>query len=162
MIRMSTTKETEPIPHSPKRLTRMIKLTGMVLENGLQSAAFAKALPLVSVVSRRMAGLLLPKNGLCSIERESQRALVAAAAGEDGWWGWREREKKSDGLERGKQILGEKNLSKKSDFGFGGKKAKWNTLGGKQIFGKFCVGKIKEDIYFEEKLKIKIKEDNFN
>ena len=82
---MSTTKEIEPIPHSPKRLTRMIKLTGMVLENGLQSAAFAKALPLVSVVSRRMAGLLLPKNGLCSIERESQRALVAAAAGEDGW-----------------------------------------------------------------------------
>ena len=32
-----------------------------------------------------------------------------------------EREKKSDGLERGKkQILGEKNLSKKSDFGLGG------------------------------------------
>ena len=37
--------------------------------------------------------------------------------------GLREREKKSDGLERGKQILGEKNLSEKSDFGFGGKKA---------------------------------------
>ena len=155
MIRMSTTKEIEPIPHSPKRLTRMIKLTGTVLENGLQSAAFVKALPLVSVVSRWMAGLLLPKNGLCSIERESQRALVAAAAGEDGWWGWREREKKSDGLERGKQILGEKNLSKKSDFGFGGKKAKWNTLRGKQIFGKFWVWKINEDRFILRKNKNK-------
>ena len=26
----------------------------------------------------------------------------------DGWWGWREREKESDGLEKGKQILGRK------------------------------------------------------
>nr|POE84902.1 hypothetical protein CFP56_48332 [Quercus suber] len=49
---MSTTKETEPIPHSPKRLTR----TGTIPENGLRSAAFAKALPLVGVVSRRTAG----------------------------------------------------------------------------------------------------------
>ena len=44
--------------------------------------------------------------------------MAAAVAGEDG-----EREKKSDGLESGKQILGEKNLSKKSNFVFGGEKA---------------------------------------
>ena len=114
---MSTTKETEPILHSPKRLTRTIKPTGTVPENGLRLTAFAKALPLVGVVNRRMAGLLLPENGSRLIERESQRALAAAVAGEDG-----EREKKSDGLESGKQILGEKNQSKKSNFGFGGKK----------------------------------------
>ena len=54
---MSTTKETEPIPHSPKRLTRTIKPTGTIPENGLRLAAFAKALPLVGVVSRRTAGL---------------------------------------------------------------------------------------------------------
>ena len=68
---MSTTKETEPIPHSPKRLTRTIKPTGTIPENGLRSAAFAKALPLVGVVSRRTAGLLLAENGPRSIERES-------------------------------------------------------------------------------------------
>ena len=63
MIRMSTTKETEPILHSPKRLTRTIKPTGTVPENGLRLTAFAKALPLVGVVNRRTAGLLLPENG---------------------------------------------------------------------------------------------------
>ena len=73
---MSTTKETEPIPHSPKRLTRTIKPTGTIPENGLRLAAFAKALPLVGVVSRRTAGLLLPENGPRSIERESYRALA--------------------------------------------------------------------------------------
>ena len=60
---MSTTKETEPILHSPKRLTRTIKPTGTVLENGLRSAAFARALPIVGVVSRQTASLLLPENG---------------------------------------------------------------------------------------------------
>ena len=83
MIRVSTTKETEPILHSPKRLTRTIKPTGTVPKNGLQSATFAKALPLVGVVSRWTAGLLLPENGPHSIERESQRAMAAVATGED-------------------------------------------------------------------------------
>ena len=75
------------------------------------------------------------------------------AVGGDGWWGWREREKKSDGLERGKQILGKKNVSKKSDFGFGGEKAKcFNTLGAKKHFWEILGGKNKRrQIYFEEK-----------
>ena len=76
MIRMSTTKETKPIPYSPKRLTRTTKPTETTLENGLRSAAFAKALPFVDVLSRWMAGLILPKNGLCSIERELKSSGV--------------------------------------------------------------------------------------
>ena len=73
-----------------------------------------------------------------------------------------EREKKSDGLEKGKQILGEKTKSKKSDFGFflgaggGGGHVRretnfWEILDAKNK---------RRHIYFEEK--IKIKEDNFN
>ena len=47
--------------------------------------------------------------------RDRVEGGVGLIAGEDeamsfdGWWGWREREKKSDGLEKEEQILGEKN-----------------------------------------------------
>ena len=61
---MSTTKETKPIPYSPKRLTRTIKPTDTALENGLRLAAFAKA---------------LPENGLRSIERELKSSGVTVS-----------------------------------------------------------------------------------
>ena len=72
----------------------------------------------------------------------------------DGWWGWREREKKSDGLEKGKQILAF------FSFLFFGD-AKWNMLGGKQIFGKFWVGKKKKTDLFWGKNKNKNKRRQF-
>ena len=50
---------------------------------------------------------------------DSPSKMPVAEVGEDGRWEWREREKKSDGLERGKQILGKKNLSKKYNWGNG-------------------------------------------